>query len=73
MKCEELSTCIFFNDRMESMPAVADLLKTQYCQNEFAECARLKVAARVGGSHVPADLYPSDHSRAAWFLADDRT
>lgn len=73
MNCEKLTTCIFFNDQMESMPAVADLLKKQYCQNEFAECARFKVAARVGGSNVPGDLYPSDHSQAEWLLADDRT
>ena len=54
MACEKLPTCIFFNDHMEKMPGVADLLKTQYCRGAFEECARFRVAAKVGGPTCPA-------------------
>lgn len=63
MACEKLSTCIFFNDQMERMPAVAELLKTQYCRGAFDKCARFKAAARLGGANVPRDLFPNDSAR----------
>ena len=44
-ECDRLSTCIFFNDRMENMPTVAALLKMQYCQGDFQACARFRVEA----------------------------
>jgi hypothetical protein len=64
MECEKLPKCIFFNDQMESMPAVADLLKNQYCRSAFAECARFRVASRLGASAVPGNMYPGDMDRA---------
>lgn len=70
MDCDKLPTCIFFNDQMDHMPAVADVLKRQFCRGDFSRCARFKVAARLGGSNVPADLYPSDDERAERILAD---
>jgi hypothetical protein len=69
MACEKLGTCIFFNDQMEQMPGVAELLKNQFCRGAFADCARFKVAARFGGAAVPGDLFPSDHKRASKLLA----
>jgi hypothetical protein len=64
MECEKLLKCIFFNDQMESMPAVAELLKNQYCRNAFADCARFRVASKLGASAVPKDMYPRDVDRA---------
>lgn len=72
MACEKLPTCIFFNDHMEKMPGVADLLKTQYCRGTFEECARFRVAAKVGGANVPRDLYPNHTARANEILASQR-
>jgi len=69
MACEKLPTCIFFNDQMERMPGVAELLKTQYCRGAFDECARFRVAAKVGGANVPRDLFPNDTARANRTLA----
>jgi hypothetical protein len=69
MACEKLHTCIFFNDQMEAMPAVAELLKTQRCRGAFDECARFRVAAKLGGANVPRDLYPNDTARANKILA----
>jgi hypothetical protein len=69
MDCDRLPTCIFFNDQMEQMPAVAELLKSQFCRGEFADCARFQVAARLGGPNVPRDLFPQDRARANKLLA----
>jgi hypothetical protein len=72
MACEKLPTCIFFNDQMEKMPGVADLLKAQYCHAAFDQCARFRVAARLGGANVPRDLYPNNTARADTLLASCR-
>jgi methyl-accepting chemotaxis protein len=69
MACEKLPTCIFFNDLMEDMPAVAELLKTQYCRGAFEDCARFRVAQKCGGANVPRDLFPTDSARALKLLA----
>jgi hypothetical protein len=72
MTCEKLPTCIFFNDQMENMPGVAELLKTQYCRGVFDECARFRVAAKRGAANVPRDLYPNHTARADEILASQR-
>jgi hypothetical protein len=72
MDCEKLPTCIFFNDQMEQMPAVAELLKKQFCHGTFSECARFQVASRLGGAGVPKDLFPQDLKRATRLLASTR-
>jgi hypothetical protein len=69
MACEKLGTCIFFNDQMEQMPAVAELLKNQFCKGSFGDCARYQVAAALGGSAVPPNLFQSDHERARRLLS----
>ena len=67
--CDRLPTCIFFNDRMENMPTVAALLKRQYCQGNFEACARFRVAAKVGSTSVPANLFPQDSAAADRIVA----
>jgi hypothetical protein len=71
--CEKLGTCIFFNDQMEQMPAVAALLKNQFCNGSFADCARYQVAAVLGGSAVPPNLFPNDHERARRLVSPSET
>jgi hypothetical protein len=63
-QCECLAGCPFFNDKMANMPSVSDMLKQQYCLDDFAGCARYKVFKVKGKGNVPADLYPNDISRA---------
>jgi hypothetical protein len=69
-ECDKLPTCIFFNDRMESMPTVAALLKKQYCQGHYEVCARFRVAAKLGSKNVPANLFPQESAAADRILAD---
>jgi hypothetical protein len=70
MDCEKLPTCIFFNDHMENMPGVAELLKNQYCRGAFEDCARHRVAHQLGGAGVPKDLFPNDSVRATNLLRE---
>jgi len=56
--CELVGGCIFFNNKMQNMPATADILKKKYCQGDFASCARYMVFKALGRPKVPADLYP---------------
>ncbi len=67
--CDRLATCIFFNDRMEQMPTVAALLKQQYCHGEFETCARFRVAAKLGSTYVPDNLFPEDTAAADRIVA----
>lgn len=62
--CPNIAKCIFFNDRMASKPAMAGLMKTRYCQGDFAACARYLVCTALGGPQVPADLFPNQIDRA---------
>lgn len=57
-ECELIQGCIFFNNKMQGMPATAELLKKRYCQNAFATCARYMVFKALGRPKVPPDLFP---------------
>jgi hypothetical protein len=57
--CECLGGCIFFNDRMDNMPAVAAVYKTQYCRGSSAGCARYRVFKALGRGAVPPTLFPN--------------
>ena len=69
MDCECLPTCIFFNDKMASMPAVASLFKERYCRGDNRECARYVVFKALGRGNVPPDLYPNQVERARALVA----
>lgn len=62
--CELSETCIFFNDKMADMPAMADIYKQRYCRDDSSQCARYVVFKALGRPAVPADLYPNDADRA---------
>ncbi|MBN1984020.1 MAG: hypothetical protein JW795_20995 [Chitinivibrionales bacterium] len=66
--CEVLSMCPFFNDKMAQMPAMADILKKQYCRNNFSGCARYIVRSKLGKEKVPADLYPNESAKVNGIL-----
>lgn len=64
MNCEFLEKCLFFNDKLENMPAASDMMKKMYCRWNHTKCARYMVAATLGKSVVPDDMYPGDKRRA---------
>ena len=71
--CESLPKCPFFNDKMASMPAAADLLKALFSRSDFATCARFRVAKALGAGAVPLDLYPTDAATVQALLANHPT
>lgn len=62
--CPNVAKCIFFNDKMAHMPAMAGMMKKSYCQGEFAKCARYLVCIALGGPQVPPDMFPNQIDRA---------
>lgn len=62
--CSRLERCPFFNDKMENMPAMAEIYKTRYCTGTSEECARNRVAGALGPENVPSGMYPNDHASA---------
>ena len=67
--CTLLAKCIFFNDKMASMPAAAEVLKKKYCLKDSSTCARFMVCSALGREKVPADLFPNNTDRAKAILA----
>jgi hypothetical protein len=63
-ECDKLAKCIFFNDKMSNMPAMADMYKQRYCKGNFDSCARFVVASKLGPERVPPDLFPNNMDRA---------
>jgi hypothetical protein len=62
--CELLSDCLFFNDRMETMPVTSELLKIRYCRGNNSRCARYILYLNLGRPRIPRDLYPTEMDRA---------
>lgn len=58
----KLAKCIYFNDNMPNMPAMANPFKHRYCKNEFDKCARFLVASKLGPDRVPGNLFPTNLS-----------
>ncbi len=66
--CEMLAKCLFFNDKMANMPAMAEMMKKKYCRGDNSKCARYMVCTRLGREKVPPDLNPSQLDRAEALL-----
>jgi hypothetical protein len=62
-ECTELKNCPFFNNELKNQPALADLLKFQYCKTNPDSCARLQARDKIGPRKVPTDLAPNQHDR----------
>lgn len=68
-ECECLAGCPFFHDKMENMPAMADIFKRKYCLGDNSQCARHIVFKTLGKSMVPSDMFPNDIEYAKAFIA----
>ena len=67
--CQCLPTCIFFNDRMADMPAMAASMKKRYCQGDNSQCARFMVFSALGKEKVPTDLFPNNVEKAKLIIS----
>lgn len=70
--CKCLPQCLFFNDKMQNMPASAGLLKKRLCQGDNSQCARYMVLLALGREKVPMDLSPNQVDRARGLIAGVR-
>jgi len=63
--CESISKCGFSKNRMDNtMPALAEIMKQNYCQGAWDTCARHKLSHSLGKDSVPVDVFPNQHERA---------
>ncbi len=67
--CKLLAGCPFFNDQMQGLDAVKDMMKSRYCKGDNSECARYMVFEKLGRPKVPADLSPNQTDRAKQILS----
>jgi hypothetical protein len=63
-ECECLPKCPFFNDKMETLPAIANMYRRMFCKGDNSGCARYQIFTTLGRDKVPADLYPNMVERA---------
>lgn len=70
--CECLAGCLFFNDKLQNMPAAAQSLKKRLCRGDNANCARHMVVVALGRQQVPTDLSPNQVDRARALIAGGR-
>jgi hypothetical protein len=71
-ECTSLAKCIFFNDKMASMPVAADMMKKKYCLKDSSLCARFMVSSALGRERVPGDLFPVNVDRAKALIAQGK-
>lgn len=64
MDCPSLATCLFFNDKMAELSALADMMKKKYCRTDQSQCARAIVSKSLGKDKVPTDMFPNQVERA---------
>lgn len=70
--CELCDTCLFFNDKMPDMPAVADFLKEKFCRADFVACARYRIYLEFGRENVPTGLFPNEEAMVEGIAAELR-
>lgn len=57
--CELLEGCLFFNDKMSEDSGLGAIYKKKYCLGDNTQCARYRVAKKLGRKNVPTNLYPN--------------
>jgi hypothetical protein len=64
--CPRLTHCLFFNNRLKNMPAIADMTRAEYCRSgQHENCARFQVSTTLGPAGVPDNLFPDQVNRVA--------
>jgi len=69
MECEFKRDCLFFNDRMEHMPAESGVYKRLYCHGNSNNCARHMIGRELGFQNTPPGLYPNDRRDATGIIS----
>ena len=59
-QCKLYASCFFYNDLVADMPHSTEHLREKYCEGDFNECARFKIAQLHGQDYVPKYMFPND-------------
>ena len=62
--CELIEKCVFFNDKMGTMPGTAEMFKKKYCKEDNSNCARHMIVKAMGREKVPPNLFPNQTDEA---------
>lgn len=65
--CEFCNTCCFYNEEPSDKTQTKEILRVEYCNSEFANCARRKMALSRGIDNVPHNLLPDGFKRPRCF------
>lgn len=72
-RCNYIKDCNFFNDRLDSIPALAALMKENYCRGNYLDCARYAFAEANGCSNVPDYVFPNEKDFMSLFHRPGRS
>ena len=70
MTCDWLEGCPFYHDKLPLKRGVGPIFKTKYCNDNFDQCARYKVAREAGEQFVPDSLYPNMNDVAEGIITE---
>lgn len=71
--CEHAEYCRFYNRELSDMPADAEKMTEEYCNNNPLRCARSMIFDSLGKEAVPGDLMPDNKPEAYLILAGSST
>ena len=72
-KCQFIDECSFFKEETISrMPNLIEKFRTEYCHSTFGSCARYRICAALGLTHVPSLMMPTQIEWAELILKEER-
>jgi hypothetical protein len=69
-RCEFQSSCFFYSNLMKSRPLTLEYIKEEYCDSNYAKCARFMMSKVHDPYKVPKYLFPEDIHEACKILDD---
>lgn len=84
-RCKRLESCSFVVNEMKTMPVTAKLIKKDFCENDYAKCARNYLLTYVEKKGLSVDkktediiaklsdtLYPHEFNKVIKALSDSK-
>lgn len=66
--CPSYNECDFYNEELSVMPSLTEVLKHQYCKNNFKGCARYQIMRAKNPQAVPQNMTPDQIDLAMQIL-----
>ena len=68
MNCKHLNTCSFIQGMNKKIPVVANMMKIKYCESNYDQCARHRLAKVCHMENIPSHISPTDEMKAIELL-----